>query len=62
MGTFVGLDLGRAEARVASATVTGGRDNRKKAELLAEAEDIGIKVPSRATKQQIARLIEEAKA
>ena len=62
MSTFIGLDLGRLGARVAPSPAPAQGELPKKAELVERAGAMGIKVLSRATKQQIARLIEEATA
>ena len=60
MGTFVGRHFPDEKPAPPSAPARKGRPT--KAELIAEAESLGIDVPEKATNQEISKLIEEARA
>lgn len=60
MGTFVGRVFHDKQPAPVAAPARKGRP--KKEELLAQARELGIEVPSRATNPEIMRLIEEARA
>jgi len=60
MGTFVGRHF--HDEKPAPKAVPARKGRPTKAELLAEAEELGIDVPERATNAEISKLIEEAGA